>query len=119
MKYRRIRQIDQCTEGIVSNGLHVSERWMDGNTRSTYEIVSTQKFQVSNHSAFLQVIKKDGAMWGIFRGVREDIFEGYLPRLWILIVQELEELELIVNGERIELGGGITSRKCCCMVSRT
>jgi hypothetical protein len=38
-------------------------------------------------------VKEDGAMRGIFRGVRKKIFEGDLPRLRVLVVQELEELD--------------------------
>ena len=31
-------------------------------------------------------------MRGIFENVREEIFEGNLPGLWVLIVQKLEKL---------------------------
>lgn len=78
---------------------------MDGNptTRKyTYEIITTQYFQIPDHGAFhrfvqaslgLQTVEEDGAVRGIFRGVREEIFEGNLPGLWILIVQKLEKLD--------------------------
>jgi hypothetical protein len=68
----------------------------------TYEIVPTQYFQISYHSAFLwflqarvrlQPIEEDGSMRGIFQSMREKIFEGNSPCLRILIVQELKELE--------------------------
>lgn len=68
----------------------------------TYQIVSTEYFQISYHGAFLwflqasvglQTVEEDASVRSIFRSVREEIFEGNLPRLWILIVQELKELE--------------------------
>jgi hypothetical protein len=42
----------------------------------------------------LQTVEEDGAVGGIFRGVREEILESNLPRLWIFIMQELEKLDL-------------------------
>lgn len=68
----------------------------------TYKIVSTQYFQISYHGAFLwfqqasvglQTVEEDGSVRGIFRSVREKILEGDFPRLRVLIVQELKELE--------------------------
>jgi hypothetical protein len=41
----------------------------------------------------LQTIEENRAVRGIFRGVREKIFESNLPRLGIFIVQELEKLD--------------------------
>ena len=41
----------------------------------------------------LQTVEEDGAVRGIFRSVREKIFESNLPRLRIFIVQELEKLD--------------------------
>lgn len=76
---------------------------MDGSLatpqKHTYEIVSAQYFQVSYRRVFLwflqasvrlQTVKEDGSMRFIFPSVREKIFEGNLPHLWVLIVQELE-----------------------------
>lgn len=78
---------------------------MDGNPTTqkyTYEIIATQYFQISDHGAFrrflqaslgLQTFEEDGAVRGIFGSVREEIFEGNLPGLRILIVQKLEKLD--------------------------
>jgi hypothetical protein len=76
---------------------------MDGSLptprKYTYEIVSTQYFQISYNSAFLwflqasvrlQTFEEDSSMGLIFPSVREKIFEGNLPHLRILIVQELK-----------------------------
>ena len=78
---------------------------MDGNPTTqkyTYEIIVTQYFQISDHGAFrrflqaslgLQTLEEDGAVRGILGSVREEIFEGNLPGLWILVVQKLEKLD--------------------------
>ena len=48
----------------------------------------------------LQTVEKDGAVRGMFRSVREKIFEGNLPRLGIFVVQELEKLDIFIESEQ-------------------
>ena len=48
----------------------------------------------------LQTVEEDGAMRGMFRSVREKIFEGNLPRLGIVVVQELEKLDRFIESEQ-------------------
>jgi len=77
----------------------------------THEIISTQYFQISYHRIFLwflqastrlQTVEEDGSVWCIIRSVGKEIFESDLPRLRILIVQELEKLGWLLawEGER-------------------
>jgi hypothetical protein len=48
----------------------------------------------------LQTVEEDGAVRGMFRSVREKIFEGNLPRLGIVVVQELEKLDRFIESEQ-------------------
>ncbi len=50
----------------------------------------------------LQTVEEDGAVRGMFRSVREKIFEGNLPRLGIVVVQELEKLDRFIESEQGE-----------------
>jgi hypothetical protein len=78
----------------------------------TYKIIPTQYFQISYHRIFLcflqasstrlQTVEEDGSVGCIFRSVREEIFESNLPRLRILIVQELKELGWLLLAGREE-----------------
>jgi len=48
----------------------------------------------------LQTVEEDGTVRGMFRSVREKIFEGNLPRLGIFVVQELEKLDIFIESEQ-------------------
>lgn len=87
----------------------------------TYKIISTQYFQISYNSIFLcflqagtrlNTVEEDSSVGRIFQSVREEIFECDLPRLRILVVQELKELGwlLLAGGEETE-AKATTSRK--------